>query len=231
MILPTRPEKMIVVAGTGTGVGKTWIAKQLLEAWKSFGCRVAARKPAQSYAEGTWPTDADVLAGATDEAPEQVCLKNYWYPVDMAPPMAADALDMDPPTVNNLAFSVAWQPGVDIGLVELSGGVRSPQAVDGDGVDLANLLKPHAVVLVTEAELGCINLVRMSLNGLKNVQGPDGNPVPVITVLNRFTTDNDIQRRILEWLRDQDGIQVVTGLLDGLVPAARELAGDLIPPD
>ncbi|MBV8560261.1 MAG: AAA family ATPase, partial [Acidimicrobiia bacterium] len=60
--LVPRPERLVLVAGTGTEVGKTWVAARLAEALRARGTRVAARKPAQSFAPDEGPTDAEALA-------------------------------------------------------------------------------------------------------------------------------------------------------------------------
>ncbi|HEX2119949.1 MAG TPA: AAA family ATPase, partial [Acidimicrobiales bacterium] len=65
---------MVVVLGTDTGVGKTWAAAGVLARLCKDGMAVAARKPVQSFAPCDDETDADVLASATGESPEQVCL-------------------------------------------------------------------------------------------------------------------------------------------------------------
>src|SRR5262249_28085163 len=63
-----------VIAGTGTEVGKTYVAVQLARALRERDIPVAARNPVQSFAGGdTAPTDADLLARATGEAPLAVC--------------------------------------------------------------------------------------------------------------------------------------------------------------
>ena len=68
-----RPAVLVVVAGTGTDVGKTWVGARLLEAWRAAGISVAARKPAQSFTPGSGLTDAEVLGGASGEDPATVC--------------------------------------------------------------------------------------------------------------------------------------------------------------
>ena len=50
--------------------------------------------------------------------------------------------------------------------METAGGVRSPQADDGDAVDLVRLLAPDLVVLVADAGLGTINAVRLCVDAL-----------------------------------------------------------------
>ena len=127
-----RPAVVVLVVGTGTEVGKTWVAERLLRAWRAAGLAAAARKPAQSFAPGDATTDAERLGAASGEGAETVCAPHRWYPVPMAPPMAAEALGRVPSTLVDLVGEVIWPPlQADIGLVETAGGVRSPQAVDG----------------------------------------------------------------------------------------------------
>ena len=81
------PRVTVVIAGTGTEVGKTYVSVLLASGLRSDGWVVAARKPAQSGVPGE-VGDADLLAGATGEDPESVCPPHRRYDVPMAPPMA-----------------------------------------------------------------------------------------------------------------------------------------------
>ncbi|HEY6416293.1 MAG TPA: AAA family ATPase, partial [Acidimicrobiales bacterium] len=73
--MTARPERLVVVTGTGTEVGKTWVACRLARALRERGLIVAARKPVQSYAAADAPdgTDAALLAEATGETALLVC--------------------------------------------------------------------------------------------------------------------------------------------------------------
>ena len=202
-----RPRLLVVVTGTGTEVGKTWVSTALLSLARDRGRTVAARKPAQSYEpeDPASSTDAFVLATATGESPDDVCPPSRSYPVAMAPPMAAAVLGRPPASIRSLADAVAtsWPAeGCDLGLVEGAGGVASPLADDGDSSDLVRALRPDGVVLVADAGLGTINAVRLSLPALA--------PVPVVVFLNRFRRDDDLHARNLEWLRSRDGLDVTT---------------------
>jgi dethiobiotin synthetase len=197
-----RPARVVFVAGTGTAVGKTWIAAAVLARLRATGMRVAARKPAQSFDPGAGPTDADALAAATGESPHDVCPPHRWYARALAPPMAADALGAPPFTVDDLVDELSW-PDVDVGLVEGAGGPRSPIAVDGDNVALASAISPDLVLLVAEAGLGTINAARLSVDVLA---GP-----PMVVVLNRYDEDDAVHRGNRVWLRERDGFDVVTG--------------------
>ncbi|MDQ1436925.1 MAG: dethiobiotin synthetase [Acidimicrobiaceae bacterium] len=193
----TRPARVALIAGTGTEVGKTWIAVRVIERLRAdAGLRVAARKPAQSFLTGEGPTDAELLAAATGERPHDVCAPQRWYPLPMAPLMAADALGRAPFTLADLVAELSWPaPAADVGVVESAGGVRSPISADGgDTVDLADALTPDLVVLVADAGLGTINAVRLCLDALAQR--------PTVVVLNRYDHTDDLHRRNRTWLTD-----------------------------
>lgn len=204
----SRPS-VVVVTGTGTEIGKTWVAAGLARGLRDLGVAVAARKPAQSFAvDDHHPRDAEVLADATGEDPTAVCPAHRSYAVAMAPPMAADALGLDAFTIADLAAETRWPSGVDLGLVEGAGGPRSPLATDGDTVDLARTLAADIVVLVADAGLGTINAVRLAVPPLAEV-------APVIVFLNRYDDGDGLHRRNRSWLgRDHEVEVAVPGLVE-----------------
>jgi len=205
-----RPERLVVVLGAGTGVGKTWVAAQALARLKAGGTTVAARKPVQSFAPCDPETDADVLGVATGEAPEQVCPRHRWYAMEMAPPIAAAFLGIPPPSLDELLAELAWpaEP-VDVGILETVGGPRSPLAADADSAALASAVNPDLAVLVAHAGLGAINAVRLSAAVV---------PRPLVVFLNRFDR-TDLHDRNLRWLQ-AEGFDVVTSVA--------QLAGRLV---
>jgi dethiobiotin synthetase len=199
-----RPDRVVVVAGTATEVGKTFVGAALLGRLRASGMRVAARKPAQSFAPGDVRTDAEVLAGATDEDPTAVCPRHRWYETPMAPPMAAEALRRPAFTVDDLVNELDWPAAVDVGLVETAGGVRSPIAGDGDCASLAAAVGPDLVVLVADAGLGTINTVRLAADALAHL--------PLVVLLNRFDREDELHERNCQWLSGRDGYEVVTSV-------------------
>lgn len=201
--------------GTGTDIGKTWVAARLLASLRATGVTVAARKPAQSFdpTDDHDTRDAAVLGAASGEAPETVCPPQRWYEVPMAPPMAAEALGRSPFGLADLVDELGWPDSsvgatsgyaVEVGLVETAGGVRSPLAADGDCLDLCAALAPDLVLLVADAGLGTLNAVRLSADALGLVGAP------CAIVLNRFDAAVDLHRRNLKWLLQRDGRSVYT---------------------
>lgn len=210
-----RPECLVLVSGTGTEVGKTWVVARLAADWRAEGAVVVARKPAQSF-DGTpsgdgstgAATDADVLAGATGEDPHDVCPEHRWYPLALAPPIAAAALGRPSFTVTDLVAELRWPAGraARYGLVEGAGGPRSPLAADGDTVTLAEILGPDRIVVVAGAGLGAINAVLLAADAF----APH---VPAV-FLNRFDVSDPVHVTNAEWLRRHTGLRVATSVAD-----------------
>ena len=211
------PRRLVVVAGTGTEIGKTWVAAAALRRLRADGHRVAARKPAQSFEPDDPHTDTDVLAAATGEQPHDVCPPHRWYEVALAPPMAAAVLGRPAFTLSDLVAEITWPEGIEVGLVETAGGVRSPLAADdGDAVALTAALMPDVLVVVADAGLGTLNAVRLTLAAFDDLLDAREGLEPLV-VLNRFDPTVELHRLNLAWLHDHDGIDAVTSP-DDLAP-------------
>ncbi|HXR21815.1 MAG TPA: dethiobiotin synthase [Acidimicrobiales bacterium] len=207
-----RPHLLVVIAGTGTDVGKTWVGCELARELQAGGLRVAARKPVQSFDPADGLTDADRLAEATAEQATDVCPRHRWYPKAMAPPMAAEHLGLPPFTLVDLVSELAWPSQADVGLVELAGGARAPLAADGDCADLVELLSPDLVVLVTGSGLGILSDVRLAAGALGAVRAQ-----PPIVYLNLFDPTQELHVRNRDWLAQRDNMVVAV--------SPRQLAG------
>ena len=199
------PDMTIVVTGTDTEVGKTWVTVELALALQDRGAPVVIRKPVQSFDPGERTTDADILAEASGEDPIAVCPGHRRYPLAMAPPMAADALGGPQLKLDELVAEMNL-PSEGVALVEGVGGACSPLAHDGDSVDLAHSLAADLVVLVSRAGLGTINSVRLAAMAL------DG--LPTIVYLNRFNPADTLHAANGSWLTEVDGLDVATSPQD-----------------
>ncbi|MGH3849543.1 MAG: ATP-dependent dethiobiotin synthetase BioD [Pseudonocardiaceae bacterium] len=210
-----RPTRLIVILGTATDVGKTWIIAHLAAELATLGMAVTARKPVQSHSSDDAITDADILAAATGECVSDLCPAHRSYPLAMAPPMAADVLGRPPFTIEDLVSEIAWPHlPTAVGLVETVGGPLSPLATDGDSVDLAAALHPDLLILVADAGLGAINAVRLAAAACAAIAAP------LVVMLNRFDPADDLHGRNRSQLAT-DGFDLVINvadLIDRLTP-------------
>lgn len=202
-----RPARLIVVVGTATEIGKTWVSTRLLSLARERGLSVGARKPAQSFDPSSdVPTDAMLLASASGEAVATVCPRHRCYEIAMAPPMAADKLGRPPLLLEELIAEIRWPDNIDIGLIETAGGVRSPMTHDADCSEFTRRVAPDEVLLVADAGLGTINAVRLSLPALSFAT--------VTVLLNRFDAACELHRLNRHWLEVHDRVRVIVDVGD-----------------
>ncbi|HVF53806.1 MAG TPA: dethiobiotin synthase [Actinomycetota bacterium] len=196
------PEQVIVVAGTDTGIGKTWTSVRLIEELRTRGLTVAARKPVESFEVSDGSGDSRLLAEATGEARDVVCPPHRRYPVAMAPPIAAIALGLPGFTLEHLLYEMAPADAA-VQLVETVGGPRSPISDDADSAGLATALQPDLVILVADSSLGAINAVKLAEDPLRAHRR--------IVLLNRFDPQDVLHVLNKEWLA-ASGSDVVTSI-------------------
>jgi dethiobiotin synthetase len=140
----------------------------------------------------------------------------------MAPPIAAEALGLPAFTVADLVGELGWPNGrTDVGLVETAGGIRSPQADDGDACELVAALDPDLILIVADAGLGTINSIRLSVDALAGTRGATPK-IPVAVVLNRYDGNHEIHRRNRTWLESRDGYLIVS------LPGGEATLADLV---
>jgi dethiobiotin synthetase len=155
----------VLVTGTDTGVGKTWIACALARALGSAGRSVLAVKPVETgCAEEASPTeDGVLLATATGQRAPTRALRRFRAPI--APALSADleggVLDLDELVAE--IESLAAQS--EVLLLEGAGGLLTPFAWDWSVLDLAQALGATALVVTTD-RLGSINHTLLTLSAL-----------------------------------------------------------------
>jgi dethiobiotin synthetase len=155
---------VLVVTGTGTGVGKTVVTAALAALAHASGQRVAAVKPAQTGAAPGEPGDlAEVerLAGITDTH------ELARFPAPLSPEAAARAAGMAPLDLDLAAGRIQdLAASRDLVLVEGAGGLLV--RYDPGGATLASLARALAapVLVVTGAGLGTLNHTALTLEAL-----------------------------------------------------------------
>jgi dethiobiotin synthetase len=155
-----------IVTGTDTGVGKTFIASEILRSVRARGLRVGAYKPVASGARLTesgpiWD-DVAILKGALGMpvSDDRICPQRFLAP--LAPPIAARH---EGRTVDGLLLREGmkrWIGDVDFVVVEGAGGLLSPLTDVESLADLARDLK-LPLLIVARLSLGTINHTLLTL--------------------------------------------------------------------
>lgn len=145
------------VAGTDTGVGKTYVACRLIEAFKQRGLRVAAMKPVAAGVEADG-MNADVrllMAAANVAAPPQA-INPYCFAPAIAPHIAAQrsGVSMRLEVIEQAYGQLAAR--ADVVIVEGAGGLLVPLDEE-TGMEAIPMRLHLPVVLVVGIRLGCLN--------------------------------------------------------------------------
>ena len=161
---PVLPRALLVV-GTDTGVGKTFVGRSLAGVLRARGARVVAVKPVESGCSDLDDTDQDgvLLARATGQEEPRHALVRLGPP--LAPPVAAEIegveLDFD-----GWLRAIRAHSEADLVLVEGAGGLLSPLTRRHTALDLALALEAE-VVVVTADRLGTLNHTLLTLEALR----------------------------------------------------------------
>lgn len=156
----------LFITGTGTGVGKTYVAALIARALGATGRRVGVYKPVASgceLREGRLVSpDAVALweAAGRPGTVEQVCPQLFAAP--LAPHLAAQA---EGRRVDRRLLRDGiryWQSSADVVLVEGAGGLMSPLSDADYNADLAAEFG-YPLVIVAENVLGTINATLQTL--------------------------------------------------------------------
>ena len=156
----------LLITGTDTGVGKTWIGRALGNALVAAGRRVVAIKPVETGCSDATALHEDgaLLAAATGQAEPRAAL--YRFPSPLPPALAADAageaIDLDAMLLRLEELST----GADVVLVEGVGGLLAPMTWEWTVVDLARALGASALVVAVD-RLGTINHTLLTLGALE----------------------------------------------------------------
>ena len=169
----TTRQRGLLITGTDTGVGKTFIACGLAGSLRRQGFRVAPFKPAETgcapdpESQALIPADAEMLrrATATQATLETIC--PYRFRAPLAPWVAAEleGASIDPQRLERCYRELSGSH--DFVLVETAGGILVPLAENFHYADLARLL--HLPVLVViGSKLGAINHTLLTLELLRS---------------------------------------------------------------
>ena len=160
------------VAGTDTGVGKTWVSCRLLEAAGQLGKAALGLKPVAAGAElefeGSMENeDAVALKKASTISIGIRELNPVCLPAPLSPHIAAKwaGAKLDVTYVKN-ALAPGLSKSADLCLIEGAGGWRVPINDTETMADLAVALK-LPVILVIGLRLGCLNHALLTAEAIK----------------------------------------------------------------
>ena len=154
----------VVILGTGTDVGKTYVTACLARGLRKHAA-VVALKPIESGVAPAVAGDAGIIAAAAGHAP---ALSPWRFPRPVSPHLGAREAGT-PIAIASVAAWVREQEqgvGAPFSLVELAGGAFSPLGPGLTNVDLALALEPALWLLVAPDALGVLHDVTATLRAL-----------------------------------------------------------------
>lgn len=159
--------RKVVVTGTDTGVGKTWVSTVLIQQIQKQGFKTGAYKPVCSGAEQAldgsifWQ-DIQSLREACglDVTDDMICPQRFLAP--LAPPVAArlENRHIDRSLLRNALYR--WTPGADVTVIEGAGGLMCPVSDCDTVADLA-VEWQAPLVIVAANRLGVVNHTLLSV--------------------------------------------------------------------
>ncbi len=162
---------MYFVAGTDTGVGKTWWTSTLLREANMAGIRSLGLKPvaagAARTAQGWRNDDALKLQAASSLAIPYAALNPVCLPLATSPHLAARSagIAIDVYALANSVRATALQ--AELALVEGAGGWLTPLDEQQTMADFARQLAAP-VILVVGLRLGCLNHAQLTANAIRD---------------------------------------------------------------
>lgn len=163
--------KTLLVTGTDTNVGKTWVTSLLVREFRRCGINTGAYKPVCSGAEKNsegdvvW-ADIEALRSACGTEPEidLVCPQRFHAAV--APNIAAKMENRQVDSRLLIDGAVRWESYVDQLIIEGAGGIFCPLSDDLTVMDVAVKLHTPAIVVAAN-RLGVINHTRLTVEALQ----------------------------------------------------------------
>jgi dethiobiotin synthetase len=161
----------VFIAGTDTGIGKTFVACALLHALREAGLRSVGMKPVASGCESTSHglrnEDALALIAASDPQPDYAMCNPYAFKPAIAPHLAAADAGVQIELAPIASAYAHLAARADCMVVEGVGGWMVPLSDSLDAGAIARALH-LPVILVVGLRLGCINHARLSARAIED---------------------------------------------------------------
>lgn len=213
--------EVLVVTGTGTGVGKTVVTAALAADALRAGRSVCVVKPVQTGVSGAEPGDLHEVQRLVAPVGRPALVEPLRLPAAMAPQAAAARAAATLPSLRDHVTTIlAAAAGQDLVVVEGAGGVLV--RLDGTGpeggtiADLARLLDAELVV-ATGPGLGTLNVTELTVEAAAR----RGATVRGVVVTPWPSHPDEVETQNLQDLPRLSGVPLL-----GVVP---ELAGHAVP--
>lgn len=162
--------RTVAIAGSGTDVGKTWVACRLLEDLRARGVRVVPRKPVVSGVNdddvGSSDTDRLLAAAALPHSARDV-VSPWRFRAPLAPNAAA-RLEGVTLSLDAVVAACAVDGEADVVVIETAGGVMSPLTDSSTQLDLLRAVAAPVVLVVEGSYLGWISHTLTALLALEH---------------------------------------------------------------
>lgn len=206
--------KAIFITGTGTDLGKTYVAGELVAALQGEGYDTAYYKPVLSGSDNIFESDAGMVRKRAGLEQEPLSMVTTMFHDAVSPHLAAarvqqgvdlDIIKADFGTVNMLH---------DVTVVEGCGGIVCPLTLFADGrrimqEDVIRALGLDAVI-VADAGLGTINATVLTIEYMRaHGLGIAG------VILNRFDETDEMHQDNLAMIEKLGGVDVVATVAVG----------------
>ncbi|MGF6376657.1 dethiobiotin synthetase [Clostridiales Family XIII bacterium PM5-7] len=218
--------KQLFITGTGTDVGKTYVAALLLKKLQQLGVNPSYYKAAMSgnlrNSSGTLiPGDADVVQRISKIQQPLDTMCPYVYEHAVSPHLAAK-LEGPPVRLDIIQQGFdALRQKYDYVVVEGSGGIVCPLNADDEPLFLEDVIKKLSLssLLVADAGLGTINAVVLTVQYMRKKKLPIKG-----IIFNRFHPESIMEADNLHMCEALTGIKVVAcvGEDDGELHIAEE---------
>lgn len=158
------------ISGNDTGVGKTFVACQLLRHYAAQGLKVIGMKPIAAgcdLIDGEWVNEDVVkLTAASNVAAPRELMNPYCFNEPIAPHLAAEiaGVEIDIAVIKSAFDQLCTL--ADVVIVEGAGGVLVPLNHQKNLTDLVLALN-IPIIVVVGVRLGCINHALLTFEAIK----------------------------------------------------------------
>lgn len=154
-------EHRVLIAGTGTEIGKTHAGVALVSAFVRRGLNAVGLKPIESGVHVSLP-DSARLALVSSRSPLS---PPYAFPDPVSPHLAARRAGIS----IQLDVVARWVAAhsADVLVIETAGGLFSPLGDSLTNLDLIRCLAPHSILLVAVDRLGVLHDLRACLTAMR----------------------------------------------------------------